>query len=380
MWSGYEALNRRGGSRGELLRRVDDLVDAAPRILQAAGALARLDVACALAGLAADADWNRPELDHGGELAIERGRHPVVEAAVAQGAFVPNDLQLADDGVPAPQLLLVTGPNMAGKSTYLRQAALIVILAQMGSYVPAASAQIGLVDRIFARVGAHDDLAAGRSTFLVEMLETARLLHGATDRSLILLDEIGRGTSTWDGLAIAQAVAEALAGEEGRPTRGPRTLFATHFHELTSLAGALPRVANAAVQVEEDDSGGVQFLHRIRPGAADRSYGVHVAAQAGIPPDVVARAAHLLAQLEAKDSGRSTRSARPSPAQGTGSPPHRQLTLMPSLTHPILHDLADLDIDGITPLEAISALYALHDQARRELRASPPDAVAGGGV
>ena len=366
--------------RAYVERLREDLVHAAPSILRAAGALARLDAACALAELAADAGWNRPELDHGGQLAIVGGRHPVVEAAAAQGAFVPNDLELADDGLRAPQLLLVTGPNMAGKSTYLRQAALIVILAQMGSYVPAVSARIGLVDRIFARVGAHDDLAAGRSTFLVEMLETARLLHGASERSLILLDEIGRGTSTWDGLAIAQAVAEALASDASRPARGPRTLFATHFHELTALAGTLPRVANAAVQVEEDDNGGVQFLHRIRPGAADRSYGVHVAAQAGIPSDVVARAADLLVQLEANADDSPPDAVSASPKPGSGSAPSRQLTLMPSLAHPILHDLADLDIDGLTPLEAISALYALRDQARYELRATLPDAAVGGGA
>ena len=350
------------------------LVAEAEPVRRIAAALARLDAACALAGVAAERAWTRPAVEHSGELEIEGGRHPIVEAAAAQGGFVPNDLRLADDGRRAPQLLLVTGPNMAGKSTYLRQAALIVILAQAGSFVPAERARIGLVDRIFARVGAHDDLARGRSTFMVEMLETARLLHGASDRSLVLLDEIGRGTSTWDGLAIAQAVAEELAGggpqgeRAWRPERGPRTLFATHFHELTALSGALARAANASVQVEETRDGSVEFLYRVAPGAADRSYGVQVAAQAGLPETVLRRARTLLEQLE---SG-----ASPAPAALPAPGPGPQLMLMPPLAHPaappaahpILRDLADLDIDGITPLEAISALYALRDQAQTELR------------
>ena len=358
-----------------------ELVAEAEAVRRMAGALARLDAATALAALAAERAWTRPALEHSGELEIEGGRHPIVEAAAAAGAFVPNDLQLADDGLRAPQLLLVTGPNMAGKSTYLRQTALIVILAQAGSFVPAERARVGLVDRIFARVGAHDDLAAGRSTFMVEMLETSRLLHGATDRSLILLDEIGRGTSTWDGLAIAQAVAESLAGggqteRPERSVRGPRTLFATHFHELTALAGSLPRVGNAAVQVAESEAGAVEFLYRIAPGAADRSYGVQVAAQAGLPAPVVERARRLLAALEQGQSRSQPAPpvdhrppARPGAVEaGLGQPGSPQLMLMPPPTHPIVADLADLDIDGITPLEAISALYALRDQARTELR------------
>ncbi|MYE01039.1 MAG: DNA mismatch repair protein MutS, partial [Alphaproteobacteria bacterium] len=357
-----------------------NLVAEAEAVRSRTGALARLDAATALAGVAAERAWNRPRLEHSGELEIEGGRHPIVEAAAAQGAFVPNDLRLADDGRRAPQLLLVTGPNMAGKSTYLRQAALIVILAQMGSYVPAERARVGLVDRIFARVGAHDELARGRSTFMVEMLETARLLHGATDRSLLLLDEIGRGTSTWDGLAIAQAVAEALAGGElaagsgprsRRSERGPRTLFATHFHELTALAGRLPRVANAAVQVDERDGGRIEFLYRVAPGAADRSYGVQVAAQAGLPGEVVVRARHLLEELERRPAATSASE----PARNGPVPP--QLMLMPPAAHPILHDLAALDVDGITPLEAISALYALRDQAQSELRGLHPERATG---
>ena len=362
-----------------------ELVAEADTVRRIASGLARLDAACALAGVAAERAWTRPVVEHSGELEIEGGRHPLVEAAAAQGGFVPNDLRLADDGLRAPQLLLVTGPNMAGKSTYLRQAALIVILAQAGSFVPAERARIGLVDRIFARVGAHDDLTRGRSTFMVEMLETARLLHGATDRSLVLLDEIGRGTSTWDGLAIAQAVAEDLAGggpagqsarrherqAARRPERGPRTLFATHFHELTALSGALARVANASVQVQETAEGSVEFLYRVEPGAADRSYGVQVAAQAGLPASVLSRARTLLEQLESDGAAARAPLRAPSPTP--------QLMLMPPPAHPILHDLADLDIDGITPLEAISALYALRDQARVELRGSDADRSAGAG-
>ena len=384
----------------ERLRR--SLVAQAETVRRAAGALARLDAAASLAAVAAERAWSRPSLEHSGVLDITAGRHPIVEAAAAQGGFVPNDLRLADDGQHAPQLLLVTGPNMAGKSTYLRQAALIVILAQAGSFVPAERARVGLVDRIFARVGAHDELARGRSTFMVEMLETAHLLHGATDRSLVLLDEIGRGTSTWDGLAIAQAVAEALGGgpqaacpdartasAPPRSERGPRTLFATHFHELTALAGRLPRVANAAVQVEETEAGRIEFLYRIAPGAADRSYGVHVAAQAGLPAAVVARARELLEQLERPQRGATgdaaARAATGNAAAGatTGDAAARaagerapQLMLMPPAppaAHPLLHDLADVDVDGITPLEAISALYALREQARAELRGLQPE-------
>ncbi len=386
----------RAAERACVERLRAELVAEAEAVRRMAGALARLDAATSLATVAAERAWTRPALEHSGELEIEGGRHPIVEAAAAQGAFVPNDLQLADDGLRAPQLLLVTGPNMAGKSTYLRQTALIVILAQAGSFVPAERARVGLVDRIFARVGAHDDLAAGRSTFMVEMLETSRLLHGATDRSLILLDEIGRGTSTWDGLAIAQAVAESLAGggdparteRTERPLRGPRTLFATHFHELTALAGSLPRVGNAAVQVSESEAGTVEFLYRIAPGAADRSYGVQVAAQAGLPAPVVERARRLLQALEQGDSrsqSAPTTDVRPpalrsSAGAGVGQPGSPQLMLMPPPVHPIVADLADLDIDGITPLEAISALYALRDQARTELRGLGSDGLGSGGL
>ena len=330
-----------------------------------AGALARLDAAAGLADLAAERDWRRPELEAEPRLEISAGRHPIVEAALGPSggasSFVPNDAALAADGAGAPQLLLLTGPNMSGKSTYLRQTALIVILAQAGCFVPAERARIGIVDRIFARVGAQDDLAAGRSTFLVEMLETARLLHGAGERSLVLLDEIGRGTSTWDGLAIAQAVAERLAAG----ARGPRTLFATHFQELTALAGSVERIANAAVAAEEDGRGGLRFLHRVAPGAADRSWGVQVAAMAGLPPDVLERAAQLLAALE---GGGAEQGAAPGAVLDL--PPPRFAAAAPEaamaaeLAGALVDELAALDVDGLTPLEAISALYALREQAR----------------
>ena len=324
-----------------------------------AGALARLDAAAGLADLAAERDWTRPQLDGGPALEIVGGRHPIVEAALGPAEFAPNDLALAADGVGAPQLLLLTGPNMSGKSTYLRQTALIVILAQAGCFVPAESARIGLVDRIFARVGAQDDLAAGRSTFLVEMLETARLLYGAGERSLVLLDEIGRGTSTWDGLAIAQAVAERLAS--GRS--GPRTLFATHFQELTALAGSIERVANAAVAAEEDGRGGLRFLHRVVPGAADRSWGVQVAAMAGLPRPVLERAAQLLVALEARGAD------SPALLDLLELPPPPIMSPLSSepAASVLAAELAALDVDGLTPLEAISALYALREQARLEL-------------
>ena len=306
--------------RGCVERLALALSVAAARIRACAGALARLDAAAALAELAAERDWRRPRLDAGLGLRIEAGRHPIVEAGGDPAAFVPNDLELDAGGAGAPQLLLLTGPNMSGKSTYLRQAALIVILAQAGCFVPAAAARIGLVDRIFARVGAQDDLAAGRSTFLVEMLETARLLHGAGERSLVLLDEVGRGTSTWDGLAIAQAVAERLVA--GRS--GPRTLFATHFQELTALAGSLERVANFAVTAEEDGRGGLRFLHRVAAGAADRSWGVQVAAIAGLPRPVLERAAELLAALESGGAGAAPLfELAPPPARAAHGPGRR---------------------------------------------------------
>ncbi len=329
-----------------LCRRVAGEAAAVQRL--AAGA-ARLDAEAALAEVAAAGGWTRPRLDRSARLEIREGRHPLVEAGLGPGRFVPNDAELDGAG---RQLLVVTGPNMAGKSTYLRQTALIALLAQMGSFVPAAAARLGLVDRIFARVGAQDRIAAGRSTFMVEMLETAAILSSATPRSLLVLDEIGRGTSTYDGLAIARALLEHLVS--GR--EGPRTLFATHFHELTALAGEAERVANASVLVGETPDGeGLRFLYRIVPGGADRSHGVQVAAMAGLPAPLLARARALLAAFE---SAAAARHGAGAPAAAAPPP----LEISPG--EPLLRELAALDVDGLTPLEAIAALYALRERAR----------------
>ena len=348
--------------RAALARLCEQLAAAGPVIERAAGAVARLDVAAALAELAADHGYARPRLRPAGPIAIEDGRHPVVERRLEAGAFVPNDVRLGDGA----DVVLLTGPNMGGKSTYLRQTALIVLLAQCGSYVPAARAEIGMVDAIYTRVGAHDDLAGGRSTFMLEMVETAQILHRATERSLVLLDEIGRGTSTRDGLAIARAVVEAL---HHRPGGTPRTLFATHYRELTALAGALPRVANRAVAVAER-GGEVVFLHRIEDGAADRAYGVHVAALAGLPRAVVARARELLAQLEAATplaaadwgSGVGAAHGGSTPEAGGG-----QLSLLAAPPETLVEELAALDPDGLSPLEALQRLYELRAAARTRL-------------
>ncbi len=282
-------------------------------------------------------------------LEIEGGRHPVVEALLEGQPFVPNDCRL---GGTSPRVLVVTGPNMGGKSTYLRQVALIVLLAQIGSFVPARSARIGLVDRIFCRVGAHDDLPGGQSTFMVEMIETATILRQATRRSLVVLDEVGRGTATHDGLALARAVLEDLHGRIGA-----RTLFATHFLELTALADELPGVANVHVAAVEQD-GRVVFLYRVLPGPADRAYGIHVARLAGLPPWVADRAEALLS------------ASYPVPARPT-SEPHRasdrdvlpcQLTLpgfpaCGSSAEELARELLALDLDYLSPREALDWLF-----------------------
>ncbi len=322
-------------------------------IERAADAVARLDVASALASVAADHGYVRPALAESGAIEIEDGRHPVVEGRLPSGAFVPNDVHLGGSGGTGhADVIVLTGPNMAGKSTYLRQTALIVLLAQCGSFVPAARARIAMVDRIFSRVGAQDDIAAGQSTFMVEMLETATILHNATQRSLVILDEVGRGTSTYDGLAIARAIVEHL---HHRPGGSPRTLFATHYHELTALAGTLPRVANRSVAVREEGHE-VVFLHRIVDGGADRSYGVHVAALAGLPASVVARARELLTELEATPD-----------APGVARRASAQLPLLAAPEEALLRELAETEPDGLTPLAALQRLYELRSAARRRL-------------
>ncbi len=323
----------------------------AATIRAAAAAIAELDVATGLAEVAALHGYCRPEVDDGDTIEIRAGRHPVVERMLPPGTFVPNDVRLSTS---EEQIIILTGPNMAGKSTYLRQAALIVLLAQVGSFVPAAAARIGVVDRIFTRVGAQDDLAAGNSTFMVEMVETAQILNHCTPRSLIVLDEVGRGTSTHDGLAIARAVVEYL---HDRSASAARTLFATHYHELTRLAASLPRVRNYSVAVGEED-GEVVFLHAIVPGGADRSYGVHVARLAGLPRPVVQRAGEILAELEASKlkHGRNGRAPGRVPA-GV------QLSLL-APPSPLVEELRALEIDALSPLEAIRKLYELQEAAR----------------
>jgi DNA mismatch repair protein MutS len=311
-----------------------------PALQRAADALAALDAYAALAEAAARHGWTRPEVDDSDALELDAARHPVVERLLPRGTFVPNDCRL--DGWRR-QILLLTGPNMGGKSTYLRQVALTVLLAQAGSFVPATRARIGRVDRLFTRVGAADRLGAGHSTFMVEMTETADILRSATARSLVLLDEVGRGTATWDGLALAWAVTEHLHAADGPR---PRTVFATHYHELTRLAGTLPRLANAHVTVEERD-GRVVFLHGLADGPADRSYGIHVAELAGLPPRVLARAREVLAELESERTVEHLdRARRP-------APPQLPLFGAPA-THPVLEDLRALQLDQLTPLEALN--------------------------
>jgi DNA mismatch repair protein MutS len=319
----------------------------------AADTLARLDAEASLAEAAARFEWTRPTLEDSDRLVAEAARHPVVERLLPRGEFVANDVRL---DARERQVLLLTGPNMGGKSTYLRQVALLVLLAQSGSWVPATQATIGLVDRLFTRVGASDRLGAGQSTFMVEMSETADILKSATSRSLVLLDEIGRGTATYDGLALAWAVTEYL--HDARGPR-PRTIFATHYHELTQLSEKLPRLANAHVAVKEWGDG-VVFLHRIAEGPADRSYGIHVAKLAGLPESVIERAKVVLAELESertveelekapKRQQRSRRDAAPAPLLLFDVAP-------PPAEHPLAAELRQLAPDTMTPLEALERL------------------------
>ena len=316
-------------------------------VLSTARALARVDALRSLGEVAAANGYVRPDLNDGTTLDIEQGRHPVVETLLESGRFVPNDVRLSAE---EEQVVILTGPNMAGKSTFIRQVAIIVLMAQIGSFVPARIASVGMVDRIFTRVGLQDDLTVGQSTFMVEMVETAAILNHATRRSLIVLDEIGRGTSTYDGLAIARATAEYI---HNHPALGCRTLFATHYHELTRLAETLPRARNHNVLVAEED-GEIVFLHRIAPGGADRSYGVHVARLAGLPSGVIKRAWDVLAELEGT-------AARGGPRAEAG--PMQQLSFLgpPS---PVVEELLSIDPSAMTPLEAMAKLYELKERAR----------------
>ena len=340
-----------------LFRQVcGQLAGSAEGVLRTAGAVARSDVFCSLAEVAGQHGYVRPELNDGDALEIGEGRHPVVERTLPPGSFVPNDTKMSSGG---EQLIVLTGPNMAGKSTYIRQVALITLMAQIGSFVPATSASIGLVDRIFTRVGLQDDLAVGQSTFMVEMVETAAILNHATSRSLVILDEIGRGTSTYDGLAIARGVAEYV---HNHPRLGAKTLFATHYHELTELAETLPRARNYNVAVTED-KGEVVFLRRIVPGGADRSYGIYVARLAGMPGAVVNRAWEVLGELESGPDGAKASDGAGPRRRGSRKAPAQQLPLM-TVTSEALEELMALDVSSMTPLEAINKLYELQRRAR----------------
>jgi DNA mismatch repair protein MutS len=298
-----------------------------------------------LAEAAVRRDFTRPEVDGSFTLEVRGGRHPVVETMMPREDFIPNDVRLDHDA----RVMILTGPNMAGKSTVLRQMGLLVLMAQAGSFVPARHARVGVVDRIFTRVGASDNLARGQSTFMVEMNETAAILHGATARSLVLLDEIGRGTSTWDGLSVATATTEHL-----HEAVGAKTIFATHYHELTRLSNRLPGVVNFSVAVREVGDE-IVFLRRLVPGGADRSYGVEVARLAGLPDSVVQRAREILRELET--------AAAPPPAQPPAEPVV-QLGLFGPPTHPALERLRTVDADRMTPLQALGLLAELAEAAR----------------
>ena len=307
--------------------------------------LAEIDVDAALAELAVKRNWTRPLVDASLSFTIESGRHPVVEAALkaAGEPFVANDCDLSGEAGEGGRIAIVTGPNMAGKSTYLRQNALIALIAQIGSHVPAARAHIGIVDRLFSRVGAADDLARGRSTFMVEMVETAAILNQASERSLVILDEIGRGTATFDGLSIAMACVEHL-----NAVNRSRALFATHFHELTGLAETLPRLVNLTMRVSEF-KGTLAFLHEVVPGAADRSYGIQVAKLAGLPASVVKRARQALAGLEASRASGALDSLPLFSYEPPEPPPPDELRAA----------VAALAPDAMSPREALEAIYAL---------------------
>jgi DNA mismatch repair protein MutS len=349
----YEALilnaeERKQEIETRLFREVcQRIAAAAEQILGTARALARLDVISALAEVAVNCRYVRPTLTDNGDLRVVAGRHPVVELTMREEPFVPNDATLSEN----ERLLIITGPNMSGKSTFIRQVALLVLMAQIGSFVPADEATIGLVDRIFTRIGAQDEISAGQSTFMVEMVEAAYILNHATNRSLIILDEIGRGTSTYDGVSIAWAMVEYI---HNHPRLGAKTLFATHYHELTDLERILPRVRNYNVAVaEEGDT--VVFLHHIVPGGADKSYGIHVAQLAGMPKPVVHRAEEILEQLE-RDAARSP-----------GKPQRRfevlQLPLF-GTTSPVVEALKGLDVNALSPIEALTRLYELQRMAQ----------------
>jgi len=335
----FEALRSRVGSQVARLQAVAQIV-------------AELDVLASLAEVAARESYVRPVLTDDFTLEITAGRHPVVERMMAREKFIPNDIALSEDA----RMIILTGPNMAGKSTVLRQVGLIVVMAQIGSFVPATKARISVVDRLFTRVGASDNLVRGQSTFMVEMSETSAILHTATRRSLVLLDEIGRGTSTYDGISIAWSVSEHLHN-----VVGCKTIFATHYHELTQLADNLVAVRNYNVQVREVGDQ-VLFLHRLQPGGADRSYGIEVGRLAGLPPTVINRATELLRLLEAEQIVPRTGRAPTVPIDATDS----QLALFGVMTHPVVQQLRNVEPNAMTPIQALEMLARLVDEVKRE--------------
>jgi DNA mismatch repair protein MutS len=320
---------------------------------ETAKAIARVDALTSLAHAAFINGYTRPIVDNSNLLRVRDGRHPIVENSLGKGSFIPNSIELSDQTV---SLMLLTGPNMSGKSTFIRQVALIVLMTQIGSFVPAAAAHIGLVDRIFTRIGLQDDLSVGQSTFMVEMTETAAILNQATSRSLLILDEIGRGTSTYDGLVIAHAVVEYI---HSHPRLGCRTLFATHYHELTELARCLPHAENYSVSVLEN-AGEIVFLHQIVPGGTDRSYGIHVAKIAGLPNPIITRARDLLAPLEKQNPTTKKEPVREQLREHSGQTQERhpmQLGLFQSSSNGLVDELNLLDISTMTPLDALNKLY-----------------------
>jgi DNA mismatch repair protein MutS len=320
-----------------------EIAQYATRLLDTARRLAELDVYAALAEVAVRQRYVRPEFAEDSVLEIRGGRHPVVEQRLKDEPFVPNDVTFSDDEL----IHIITGPNMSGKSTYLRQVALIVLMAQIGSFVPAERARLGIVDRIFTRIGAEDAISAGQSTFMVEMVETANILHHCTPRSLVVLDEIGRGTSTYDGIAIARAIIEYI---HNHPQARAKTLFATHYHELTELESYLPRVKNYNVAVVEQGDH-VVFLRKIVRGGADKSYGIHVAQLAGVPQPVVNRAQEILGELENGDWRREQNAAP------------IQLRLF-SPDDDLRQEIAALDVMSLSPIEALNKLFELQKKAK----------------
>ena len=335
----FESLRSRIGAEIARLQSVSQII-------------AELDVLAGFAEAAAKESYVRPQLTDDFSLEIVAGRHPVVERMMQREKFIPNDVSLSEEA----RMIILTGPNMAGKSTILRQVGLIVLMAQVGSFVPAAKARIGIVDRLFTRVGASDNLVRGQSTFMVEMSETSAILHTATQRSLVLLDEIGRGTSTYDGISIAWSVSEHLHNAVRC-----KTIFATHYHELTQLADSLVAVRNYNVQVREIGDQ-VLFLHRLQPGGADRSYGIEVGRLAGLPPSVLARAKQLLRLLEAEQIVPRSGRAPTQPASSTGD----QLALFGVMTHPVVQQLRNVEPNNMTPIQALEMLARLVDEVRQE--------------